>query len=633
MGVIVPYVFIAGAAMTLSLLKKSNFGTSLAIALLAIPLPIYLFGIILGSLQIGFYLETATIPLLFAYVLWRTSKQHSSLKHQITPIIKSPTFIAFTLLYFMLAAYDSSRGFTQWDEWSHWGMMVREMLRLDAFYASPNSVLLVHQDYPPYLSLFEYVFCKLSDGYNEAVLENAIHVYSFGICFLPLGQMERNPRFRFGTGFVAIFFAALILLFAQEPYFNTIYVDLPLGITVAVGFYAAIFSNLDRQDDRICLTLLLTSIILTKQIGIFFVLLILSILVFRLFFHYAAISYPHKTNNDKILPANTDFRALNAIPFVVVPFLFALSWRLAIGNIAGNGQFSLSKLSLGSITAIFTGNGLEQWRIEGFWNLLEALQSRPLFGTAPLQASYLGAIIAFSVIVAALYLLFKKQEGLGGRECLLIIGSAVVGGALYALSLAVSYTFGFSEQETKALASWSRYARMFVISISLLVTFATLRIIATSRQRRYRAASLASILFVFLLILPSANLNGLKAGFEPTSPRSEAQAATTIVQNTDSSSSILIISKDYKPGAVFFIGYYAYPRWVRETTLINDDTFYGRERYAFPEEYDSLRNRNSGDFYSEETTMSIMAGYDFVFVFSGSNALSEAFPDLFPPQC
>lgn len=55
------------------------------------------------------------------------------------------------MICLLVLVVDYKRCFSNWDELSHWGKMVKEMLRTDLFYSENISDLLVHKDYPPFL--------------------------------------------------------------------------------------------------------------------------------------------------------------------------------------------------------------------------------------------------------------------------------------------------------------------------------------------------------------------------------------------------------------------------------------------------------------------------------------------------
>ena len=72
-------------------------------------------------------------------------------------------FYAFILVYIVFLFLDAGRSFSKWDDLMHWGKMVKEMFRIDRFYSESN-LLQIHKDYPPFMQLFEYVWCRFGGG-------------------------------------------------------------------------------------------------------------------------------------------------------------------------------------------------------------------------------------------------------------------------------------------------------------------------------------------------------------------------------------------------------------------------------------------------------------------------------------
>lgn len=175
---------------------------------------------------------------------------------------------------------DYGRFLSTWDEYSHWGKMVKEMLRIDRFYSEPQSNLLVHKDYPPFAVVFEMFWCRLSLGYTEGAVTTALHVFGFSMILPPVFEQfkcrERDGKLQRFFGQLVLVVICLLLIFNFD-YIQamTINVDLFLAL-----FYASMILMIsDREFCRSGLgfaTLLIGQfgIILTKQMGIAFALLV-----------------------------------------------------------------------------------------------------------------------------------------------------------------------------------------------------------------------------------------------------------------------------------------------------------------------------------------------------------------------
>ena len=80
--------------------------------------------------------------------------------------------------------------FSNWDEFSHWGKMVKEMFRLDSFYSTKLSNLMVHKDYPPIIQIYELLWVKLSNSYSETILIKSIHFLELSLLIIPISDID-----------------------------------------------------------------------------------------------------------------------------------------------------------------------------------------------------------------------------------------------------------------------------------------------------------------------------------------------------------------------------------------------------------------------------------------------------------
>lgn len=121
-----------------------------------------------------------------------------------------------------------------WDEFSHWGVMVKEMFRLDQFYSINLSTLMVHKDYPPILQLYELFYLKIAGGYNEIYLIRALHLFEFSLLIPFISKYEDKSKLRILKSIIFIVVTyLLILLFDCHGVINTIYTDYFMALLTA----------------------------------------------------------------------------------------------------------------------------------------------------------------------------------------------------------------------------------------------------------------------------------------------------------------------------------------------------------------------------------------------------------------
>ena len=174
-------VILLSNATTVYIFKKS-FGKTLIFTLLLFSFPLFISGLIFNSFKIGYVLNILYSISIIPFLI--KNRKNTNLIMNFKSNYFSMGFFAFLAIYLFVFIYDFNRPFTMWDEKSHWGVMLKEMLRLDNFYSIDETTLMVHKDYPPILQLFELFWIKLSGTYKEAYAIRALHTLELSLFVL-----------------------------------------------------------------------------------------------------------------------------------------------------------------------------------------------------------------------------------------------------------------------------------------------------------------------------------------------------------------------------------------------------------------------------------------------------------------
>ncbi|HPW48010.1 MAG TPA: hypothetical protein PLJ97_01585, partial [Candidatus Saccharibacteria bacterium] len=177
-----------------------------------------------------------------------------------------------------------NRWFVSWDEFSHWGIVVKHMYSMDALGSISGSKLLF-PDYFPGVSLFEYFFTRGNSMFMEYPVFIASNFLFFSMAVTFIKKIDVKSVL-----FVMAFAAAPLTvgLTASIAFFSNILVDVLMGCIF--GYSAIVYLQYWRNPkDVFAIILFSTSLaILTisKDIGIVFALLVvvvsaLDILLYR----------------------------------------------------------------------------------------------------------------------------------------------------------------------------------------------------------------------------------------------------------------------------------------------------------------------------------------------------------------
>ena len=187
-------------------------------------------------------------------------------------------FYGFVALYLIFIIVDFHSHVSQWDELSHWGKMVKEMLRLNSFYSEPASNLLAHKDYPPFIPTFEMLWCMLTGGYSEDSIMAALHVFEFSLLLPPVLDRQKDSSKSVKAIIISSVFTVVMALFISTldagNKFNTLFIDLAMPIIYAYAISFIIDGTEENKTWRyIAILVTQTALILSKQMSIAFVLL------------------------------------------------------------------------------------------------------------------------------------------------------------------------------------------------------------------------------------------------------------------------------------------------------------------------------------------------------------------------
>ena len=433
-------------------IKQTNYGKSLPLVFISSIFVLYLSQIVFKSFLIGFYL-LLILALFGLYLLIKNIKNKDFLNRYLTN-----GFYLFIIIFIVLALYNYKREFNIYDEFSHWGHFVKSMYYNNNFY-SFDTLSFAHKEYPPFFSLFELLWCYLSNSFNEAIITLSIHIFEASTLFVYYIDSYKKDIKK--TLILMIISTLLMVTFDyQENTLGSIYVDYPIMLYYAYLFLLTLKIK-DNKYNFILFVISLSMFLLTKQVSIALYLVILFLFV-SLYF-------------DK-----TKEFFIKLISIIISPLLTYKSWDLVIRNINVFKQFDLSISDVLSLT-----NGLSDMQISTSNNYLSALIKTGLTN-GPLKLPY----VLLCVLVIVLLIVFIKENK--GKK-LSLISSITISFIGYALLMYIMYMFCFSESEMARLASYSRYMGTFMCA-SLIIALLLI-------EFNYKYIVIISLLTIFTIRL------------------------------------------------------------------------------------------------------------------------------------
>jgi hypothetical protein len=446
------------AAFSLSYLIRSSLLISLPTAVFGITAVLYIFGIF-NLLLVGFWMVLAAIAaatIVGIALLVKDKELLSHLKSQLSPGLA--IFISLALFGFFL-----TRGMqlSSWDEFSHWGTIVKATFLFDAV-GPYNPVDLVFRSYPPSLSLFEYFVTKLGGAWLEGNIFWAYQLIIWSLFTPFLAQLSWR---RWGQ-----LFAVVPLVFvAPLAFFNSLNVTLIdplLGMLFGYALAIAYVGNILQWRLALHVGLAVFMLTLAKDAGTFMAALVVVLYIVRLL--AAKKTSPEEWSWKR-------FAILGSIPTLSL-VSSNQSWSALVKARVEAPAFS-GPIDIGAFLGAFRGEGPAYWQ-EVLSTFGFGVSNYPINNDGALAIPQLQLIVLFAILLGILEWLVSRR--MGRRFGFASIAAVTVGAVAYTYGLLVLYLFRFGEYEALRLASYERYLGTFWAGIALFVALITIWLVAGS---------------------------------------------------------------------------------------------------------------------------------------------------------
>ncbi|WP_458463435.1 hypothetical protein [Paenibacillus sp.] len=378
-----------------------------------------------GQLFMGSLVILITGLLLYGGIVFLRLRRGASL-HMSFSIFQF-SFLAGTFV-FLLVLFQNQ--LTHYDNFSHWAIVLKQMLSTDAF-PTPDSSLIDFKNYPLGTSSFIYYVCRFM-GHSQSVMLLAQGLLIFSCFYAMFGIVSEKKRF--------LLYAFLGLGLSTLSFFNLTIRITNLLVDFLLPIYAlailAVVYQYRNEIKKACIVVLPLAGLLTiiKSTGIIFVAIGLIFLVYTWLKHRQKFSW------------KTALAVVGTICGALIPY-FGWSWRMATVFQGVDNKFDVAT------SGIQAGKTPEQMR-EILWTFLKAstdLTTRPVIGIIIFQ------LIAIAASVFAIVVLKKKWNL---WKALIALDVVLL---LYYAGILALYLFSMPLDEAIVLAGFERYASSIVV--------------------------------------------------------------------------------------------------------------------------------------------------------------------------
>ncbi len=602
------FVVILGAilllAVNLRLLSGLSLSYLLAPSIFLVAFWVYIFGLF-GQLSKASELAIVLILFMTSILIWRKRNGLSILVKDIF----SPHLLVFVVLSWVSYKRTKDWQMSQWDEFSHWGTVVRAMYEFGNLSASSPADLRF-PEYPPGLASFQYFVIDLHPTWNEGLLLWSLHLIAFSVLLGMIGLLSFRSPFASTVKLLSISLASTIIL----NFYFTLYADPLLSIIFASSIFLAIKT---ADNTKLVLAFVPTLIFLTlvKPTGIFFAFFATSIYFLSSFLQNSDSDSPDKVYRFKLTSL----------------MLFAclctyVSWAKFVSlNNASN-----TKSSLSNAFSFLADESNSSFVSAVVMEYVYALFSREVSSIHGFKLSAYSWTLICGVVLA--FWVFLSEKNLRRRRFLLAVFVFFIT-LLYLALVLLLYIVVFGEYEARGLASYSRYIGTWFQAIFL--AFSCLVISDNRSQLRTSAGSRDSTTFsergnarlvIFALVGFQLILSSESSAYNAT--KFENYRNGSKLREIYQPMMVKIAAEDIPNGSnVWIIAQHTvgFDYWVLRYELINS---------RFAESWSIGSPKDSSDVWTNQTVTPkewsrSLSSYDYVILYSTSKDFNENYAHIF----
>jgi len=592
-ALIIPILYYVLINTGVCLFFRKKFGETIPFTTIISALVMYISQYVFHTFNVGIYILISLTVILILFVILRgvVAEKKISIEQtgcQIKELSFTPGLVALLVIFIIVTIYDYHRPLTDLDEFWHWGMMVKESLRLDRFYAVEASRQIIHKDYPPFLCMIEVLWCKLSGKFSEGIATTGLHVFIMSMIVCPIIEVLTDKESACNNGklnaikslmttavqsiLLIAFVASITCAFDNAHIGNTLLADIPMAYIFAYLLLLVVTEKVYEDSfAKVSFVAAAVAMVMTKQVGV-------ALLMVVIFFY---ILYGGLAKKLSITGS------LTAIASVLISAAFYISWNVFVKhqNISdirgsdGGGQFDISKIDMGAYLQAVAGKG-DSLKTETFRNLIRTLFSRNVADVGLVSISFVSALFLLFIIIYIIKRFYKEQFS---KEKAISLGiSFLVGHVGYAFMLSVMFLFCFTQDEMEELRGYARYIDGYLIGEILAVAIVFL--ICAYRKKR---GINKNVYFLILVMTMMVLLNGTNMQYMiPQSIRDGnlyEEEADYIRSKTEVDTSVKVI---YDPQG----GWYGYVQSHLQYYLNDRDILWGTDFFTANFNDDAVRD-------------------------------------------
>lgn len=472
---------------------------TVGLSLIIVVFIMYLFGLF-ECLQTGVMWSYVLGTISLVGAAYIQSKKQLSLKQLV-----SPGLIVYGGLFLLILLNTRGVWLARWDEYSHWGLAVKDMFYYDSFAKHYNTTVMLPR-YLPFSTLVEYYFVQANGMFSQEILYVAYQTTLLSVLIIICNIAKRTWKLCVPAVLVMV---TLPIIFFSDVY-NSIYVD-PLLAVFAAYVLICYFTEEMSLFNLFRVLGGLFALTMTKDMG----LVMAGLLTMIMFFDRVRIAF---------ISERRKWRGL-ILPCVLASWVLLsfFSWQIylsipvtavekysetqdyieaegeqSVEAVAYTGAIKASGITLEKIQALLKGDA-ENYKYQSIKNYLVMLFDEDTFRFGNVGLSYIDIQILILWFLFALAYKGNRDEERGWLISFGIFSG--IAGLIYCVILEIMYLFAFRDNEAVYLVSNGRYLGSWMCG----VVIAALYFFMQWSEKRKNMANLI-LTAVLIMCFPMTNM-------------------------------------------------------------------------------------------------------------------------------
>ncbi|NLD83833.1 MAG: hypothetical protein GX637_06660, partial [Clostridiales bacterium] len=361
--------------------------------------------------------------------------------------------LSFFALCFAGAWYFQGKMILSCDNYTHWGLIAKNLVMHDRLPNFENAELFLFPYYQPGSAVFIYYLCEfigLSDG--KMLLGQGMLLLA---CLWPLTGFVRRRRL-YALPLIGVAGAFLLTCNIQ---ITELLVDTLLPLLAGAAFYAVFAYRDEPEKGMLCAAPILWYLLTIKNSAPVFYAAALAVLLYAL----------HRQGR-----LRARWKAV-AILYIAVPLLSELLWKRHVSFTYADADASLHAFSLSS--------WLNNLRMKQTLGMSFSAFAREFLQKLLVWNNPVFLLLSFLLALTAVLALLTRNRG-ETRACLRLIGFCAAFYLCFLAGLLGMYVFSMHFSEGLALNGFERYHQSCVIFLYYVVLVRALSVPAGPRARR-----------------------------------------------------------------------------------------------------------------------------------------------------